>query len=34
MNDKQGKETTFNWFPSEYLYRENLNSFCFAADKH
>ena len=34
LNDKQGKDTTFNWYPSEYLYRENVNSFCFAADKH
>jgi len=34
MNDKMGKKKSFNWYPSEYLYRESVNSYCFAADKH
>lgn len=31
INNNQGNETLFNWYPSEYLYRYNLTSFCFGA---
>jgi len=33
--DADGKDTTIDWYPSEYLYREASNKmYCLAADKN
>jgi hypothetical protein len=33
-SDKSGKQVQLKWYPSEYLYREKEDQYCFAAEKY